>query len=249
MSVIARGYISFVIFAGGAVLLSELSHAAAPNLLRYLCYLTLAAGFSQLRISIPSIVGGMSVYYVYVFFGVLEFSVAETLLMGCTATLFQSLNHDRGRPTWYYLLFNTCNMAVAISLTFYAYHSPWLGQRNLDTALMLVLMSILFFAVNTFPTAAVISLTEKRSVRKVWQDGYFWSFPYYLLAAALAGITSLLDRAVGWQTGLLVLPLVYLAWRSYSMSLERLEDGKKHAEEMASLHLRTIEALALAIEA
>src|SRR5205807_10389262 len=37
--------------------------------------------------------------------------------------------------------------------------------------------------------------------------------------------------------------------RSYLLYLQRLEDEKVHAEEVSSLHLRTIEALALAIEA
>ena len=60
---------------------------------------------------------------------------------------------------------------------------------------------------------------------------------------------SVANRYVGWQTALLVIPVVYLIYRSYGVYLGRLEDEKKHAEEMAALHLRTIEALALAIEA
>ena len=46
-----------------------------------------------------------------------------------------------------------------------------------------------------------------------------------------------------------MVPVVYLIYRSYYLYLGRMEDEKKHAEEMAALHLRTIEALALAIEA
>jgi diguanylate cyclase (GGDEF)-like protein/putative nucleotidyltransferase with HDIG domain len=46
-----------------------------------------------------------------------------------------------------------------------------------------------------------------------------------------------------------VLPAVYLIYRSYRLYLGKLEDEKRHVEEMANLHLRTIEALALAIEA
>jgi len=38
-------------------------------------------------------------------------------------------------------------------------------------------------------------------------------------------------------------------YRSYRLYLGKLEDEKRHVEEMAHLHLRTIEALALAIEA
>ncbi len=40
-----------------------------------------------------------------------------------------------------------------------------------------------------------------------------------------------------------------MIYRSYRLYLGKLEDEKRHVEEMAGLHLRTIEALALAIEA
>ena len=38
-------------------------------------------------------------------------------------------------------------------------------------------------------------------------------------------------------------------YRSYRLYLGKLETEKKHAEQVSNLHLRTIEALALAIEA
>src|SRR6266513_2143079 len=78
---------------------------------------------------------------------------------------------------------------------------------------------------------------------------YFWSFPYYLVGAGLAGVVGWLNGKFGWQASLLVVPVIYLIYRSYRLYLGRLEDEKKHVEEMAGLHLRTIEALALAIEA
>ena len=65
----------------------------------------------------------------------------------------------------------------------------------------------------------------------------------------IVGAASAVNRHFGWQTALLAIPVVYLIYRSYYLYLGRMEDEKKHAEEMASLHLRTIEALALAIEA
>ncbi len=90
---------------------------------------------------------------------------------------------------------------------------------------------------------------RRKSLRQVWRECYFWSFPYYLLGAGIAGAASAINRYLGWQTALLAVPVVYLIYRSYYLYLGRMEDEKKHAEEMASLHLRTIEALALAIEA
>jgi putative nucleotidyltransferase with HDIG domain len=58
-----------------------------------------------------------------------------------------------------------------------------------------------------------------------------------------------LNRHIGWQSSLLVLPPIYLMYRSYRLYLGKLETEKQHAEQVSHLHLRTIEALALAIEA
>src|SRR5438105_12441754 len=69
------------------------------------------------------------------------------------------------------------------------------------------------------------------------------------MGAGVAGLVTYFNRMVEWQTSLLVLPAVYLIYRSYRLYLGKLENEKKHVEEMANLHLRTIEALALAIEA
>src|SRR5713226_4167334 len=100
------------------------------------------------------------------------------------------------------------------------------------------------------------NLTEGKSYRKIWSECYFWSFPYYLVGAAVVGLVGYVNRHAGWQTTLLVLPVIYWVYRSYRLYLDRLEDEKKrvevekrHVEEVASLHMRTIEALALAIEA
>jgi diguanylate cyclase (GGDEF)-like protein/putative nucleotidyltransferase with HDIG domain len=54
---------------------------------------------------------------------------------------------------------------------------------------------------------------------------------------------------MGWQFAILVIPIVYWIYRSYRGYLDRLIHEKKHTEEIADLHLRTIEALSLAIEA
>src|SRR6202008_5100390 len=58
-----------------------------------------------------------------------------------------------------------------------------------------------------------------------------------------------LNRNFNWETSLLISPVIYLIYRSYRLYMGKLADEKRHVDEMANLHLRTIEALALAIEA
>ena len=80
-------------------------------------------------------------------------------------------------------------------------------------------------------------------------DCYLWSFPYYLVGAGIAGAIGWFNQEFNWESSLLFVPAMYIIYRSYRLYLGKLEDQKRHVEEIANLHLRTIEALALAIEA
>jgi len=73
----------------------------------------------------------------------------------------------------------------------------------------------------------------------------------FLVAVALLCVVSADPPGVlGWRPlGFVLLPVVYIIYRYYRRYLDHLEAEKTHIEEMAALHLRTIEALALAIEA
>src|SRR5208337_3054449 len=115
--------------------------------------------------------------------------------------------------------------------------------------LALLVAAITHFLFGTAAMSTIIGLTEDKPVPKVWAESYLWLFPYYLVGAAIAGLVSFLNQHIGWQASLLVLPPIYLLYRSYRLYLAKLDAERQHAEKVSSLHLRTIEALALAIEA
>jgi signal transduction histidine kinase/CheY-like chemotaxis protein len=87
-----------------------------------------------------------------------------------------------------------------------------------------------YFGVNTGSIAAIIALTENKPIGKVWRESYFWSFPYYLLGASLVVGIEALSRFAGWQTWILVLPVIYVIYRSYRLYLERLETERRQSE-------------------
>ena len=84
--------------------------------------------------------------------------------------------------------------------------------------------------------AGVVALTEKKSLIATWRGCYFWSFPFYLVGASIAWIFSVLTEHGQSQSVLLLLPVIYVIYRSYRVYLCHLEDEKKHVEEMAALH-------------
>jgi diguanylate cyclase (GGDEF)-like protein/putative nucleotidyltransferase with HDIG domain len=129
------------------------------------------------------------------------------------------------------------------------FHGPLKAMLTELHPVLLGLAACTYFVVNTGLVAGVIALTERKSIYKTWYQTYFWILPYHLVAASVAWLIIVLTRQDSWTAALVLFPLVYFVYRSYKMHLERLENDKTHVEEIAGLHLRTIEALALAIEA
>ena len=243
----ARVFIAVVVLCGTSVLTYTVLHGASRDPLKFLCYLVIALVASRLKVNLPGITGTMSVNFLFLLLGVLELSLSETMALGCAAVVVQCF--DRDRPVPIQVAFNVCSTALAIAATFAAYRFPLFHRVVGNPSTLLFMAACVYFVANTVPVAAVISLTERRSLRRIWADCYFWSFPYYLVGAGVAGMMSWLHDFTDWQTSLLILPVVYLIYRSYRLYLGKLEDEKRHVEEIADLHMRTIEALALAIEA
>ena len=232
----------------------------SADYVRFSAYLLAALLASGLKITLPGTDASMSVNFLFTLLGVLELSPAETMILACGPTLLQSLrqraqrNQGPGRLTR--TIFNVFSMmAPAVWLCSWVYrNSQHLLGQNLP--LMLMLAASTFFLANTLPIAAIICLTEKRPFRQTWSECHFWSFAYYLAGAALVAVVHYLSRYIGWEAFILVLPVVYWIYRSYRLYLGRLEDEKRHVEDekrhveqVSNLHLRTIESLALAIEA
>jgi diguanylate cyclase (GGDEF)-like protein/putative nucleotidyltransferase with HDIG domain len=247
MSAAPRLFIGVVIACGTIVLSYSTWHGESQNPLKFLCYLVIALAASRLKVNLPGITGTMSVNFLFLLLGVLELSLSETMALGCAAVVVQCLGRDRPNPIQ--IAFNVCSTALAIAVTFACYRYSLIHRVVSNPSTLLFVAACVYFVANTLPVAAAISLTERKSLRKIWADCYFWSFPYYLVGAGVAGMISWLHGFTDWQTSLLTLPVAYLIYRSYRLYLGKLEDEKRHVEEMADLHMRTIEALALAIEA
>lgn len=216
---------------------------------KFIAYAIIALIAAHLRVSLPEITGTISVSFLFILIGIVELSFSETLFVGCTAILVQCFAKRKVWPRPEQVLFNVCSAAFAIWCSYYVYHGPLHTKLHQNSALLLMLTGCSYFLLNTLPVATIISFTEGKSLRKVWSDCYFWSLPYYLAGAAVAGLVGWLNQRINWQTTLLALPAMFVIYRSYRLYIGKLQNEKRHVEEMAGLHLRTIEALALAIEA
>ena len=247
LSIAAKLFITAVVMAGLATLVYGGIHQSSKNIAEFICYLGIAILASRLKVNLPGITGTLSVNFLFILIGVLELSFTETLILGAISMVAQCLYPDR--PKAIQLTFNVCAGSISTALAYLAFHHPLTNLIIANRPVLLGLAATVYFVANAGSIATVISLTERRPIIRILVDCYFWSFPYYLVGAGVAGAIAYLNQKFNWEASLLMLPVVYLIYRSYRLYLGKLDDEKRHVEEMANLHLRTIEALALAIEA
>ena len=127
---------------------------------------------------------------------------------------------------------NLAQLTVATTAAYSVYHYSRAGMFVGRQPLALIASAIAYFLFNTIAMSLVISLTEQKQPRRVWKECYFWSFPYYLVGAGIAEGVSMLNRVIGWQTSLLVMPAVYIIYRSYRLYLGKLETEKWSSVEI-----------------
>ena len=243
----AKAFIGLVIAIGTASLLQAAIHQSSKNIAQFICYLGVAVLASRLRVTLPGITGTLSVNFLFILVGIAELSYSEAMTLGAISMLAQTLYPNR--PNAIQLTFNVCAGAVSTALAYVVYHSSLANELIASRPLILCLAASTYFIANAGCIGAVISFSEGRPLRRILVDCYLWSFPYYLVGAGIAGAIGWFNQEFNWESSLLFVPAMYIIYRSYRLYLGKLEDQKRHVEEIANLHLRTIEALALAIEA
>ncbi len=245
----ARAFIAGMALTGALCYGLAFSHWQSNDPVKFVCYLIAALLASSLKVTLPGIEGTLSVNFLFTLLGILELGLPETLLIVLASTLGQAYLGRKHQVKLVQFVFNWSQLTVSGTIAYGAYVLVVARVLHTPGPLALLVAAITQFGCNTAAMSTIIGLTEDKPITKVWNDSYLWSFPYYMVGAAVAGLVHFLNGHIGWQSSLLILPPIYLMYRSYRLYFGKLETEKRHAEQVSNLHLRTIEALALAIEA
>ena len=181
--------------------------------------------------------------------GMLDLSSSETVVLAAVVAIGQCYWHPAQKPHALQVAFNAATMVLTASTAVALCDSSSGALGALPPVIRFAMATALFCVLHTATVAGAVALSEDLPFFATWRDCYLWTTPYYLAGGVAALLFSVSSRLVGWQTVLLSGPLIYLVYRAYRLHVLRLQNQKKHAEDVSALHLRTIQALALAIEA
>lgn len=202
---------------------------------------------SGMKVPRPSGSGSMSLNYPFIFLAIALVSPFEACLVAAISVAVQC---RIGANRWLAAVQISFNVANSICST--AGASLCFGMlvgKGLAVAPALAIAGVAYFVCNTIPVALVIGWSSKTEPFSLWRREFHWYLPFYLIGAILAAGTRMIAVRFGWSTAVLILPVVYAVYRSYAAKVAQMEERRTHLEETEALHLRTIEGLAMAIEA
>ncbi len=202
---------------------------------------------SGLKVAMPSSEGSMSATFPFLLLGVLELSPLQAMLLAGASVIAQCRGPIRSLYMAVQDSFNISNAMVSTACTYLTYQG--LHRLHVASAPALAVASLTYFLWNTGMCALVIATSKGENAFRLWRGEFPWYLPFYIVGAMLASLASWLGSRFGWATALLLIPAVYTLYRAYMGQMSRLKERQQYLEETEALHLRTIEGLAMAIEA
>ena len=233
----------------GCLTCIDLLQFQSTDPLRFLYYLALGMSAAALQFRLAGVREAMPIYFLFTMLGLADLSRSEFVVVAFCSACIQAL--WRAKPTRSQVLFEMTASAVGAGLAHGAYQFPAWGYLDFNLAFVprFTIAAAVFGVCHTLAITARQSLLGGTSLRREWREGYRWSVAYYVAFALLTAALVMASHSFGWRISWVFLPAVYLICYAYRLYVDRLDSERKHAEETAALHLRTIEALALAIDA
>jgi diguanylate cyclase (GGDEF)-like protein/putative nucleotidyltransferase with HDIG domain len=225
----------------------------------FLVLLLLSSIASALKVNLPLTSSGstMSVSYAVDFAALLLLGADPTMFVAATSAWSQCTFRAQIQPPTHRTLFSMASLILTVKITGVVYTLLGGPPAGADFTMTTIARPLLgaataYFLGNTAFIATAIGLSTRQSIARVWNENFLWSAPSYFVGALVAAGLALIINSNGdgayWMAALAAAPL-YFMYRTYKVYMGRIQDQQRHVQQVSDLHLATIEALALAIDA
>ena len=217
----AKIYIALIAAVATAVVTLAAYQWKPENLGQFVLFFTFAMVASAMKIRLPGFKTTISINFVFILVGIALFSFGETVVIGLGGALVQSLWRTQQRPKPVQVLFNAACLTVCTAAAFWTSHSVSAMAGWISLAAMMALGACVYVVLNTGLVSLVISLAEERPLKELWSSCYEWTFPYFLVGAAVAGLAAAASHGTNLAASLLIMPVMYFVYVYYRLHVVR----------------------------
>jgi signal transduction histidine kinase/ActR/RegA family two-component response regulator len=251
LPLLAQIYVGGIIVAGATTLVAFFPRELPdPLLFAALALFACLTSVWKVTLPLPLINGStLSVSYAANLMSLLLLGPRPAMLIAVAAFWTQCTYKPRHPYPLYRTVFSAASAALTMAATSIVFN--WLGGPGtpLDSftlARPLVGAIATYFMVNTGLTATAIALSSNTGCLDTWRREFLWSGPSYMVAGTAGAIAAaVVQRGELWKAIIFVAP-IYVIYRTYGLFAGRLDDQKRHTEEIHREHEATTAALAQA---
>ena len=243
----ARVYITLVVALGTIWLATSVPTFDDPVM--FVSLAVFACVTSVWKVNLPIAVANgstLSVSYAANLTALLLLGPQHAALIAVAGAITQCRYKAKAKYPGYRTIFSAAAAAITMSATGAVY--MFLGGTTPPPVAIAVAKPLVgaigtYFLVNTCLIAGAIALSSNRTFAETWGRDFLWSAASFMVAGTAGALTAMVvQRGDHWIAVVLVAP-IYLTYRSYELFAGRLEDQKRHTEEMRRLHSETMGAL------
>ncbi len=236
-----------LVLAGALCSLRLIEGPPALHWIRFTVYLAAIRLSSHMKVAMPKGDSTMSVNFPFILLGILQLSPLQAEALALASVFVQCRIHVLKPFTLAQIAFNLGSVVISTACACLVF--SYSVHYGMEMAPALALAVTVYFLTNTIPVAMAIAWSSGEGAFGVWRSRFPWFLPFYLVGAILAVVVHWISIRFGWMTSLLIIPAVYIIYRTYREQVATIQEKQRHLDEIKAVHLRTIEALGLAIEA
>ena len=236
----ARAYVVVVIAAGMGALLAA-APRSMPSPAIFLFLLLTVALTSAWKVNLPiSLASGstLSVSYAANLMALLLLGPRLAIAIAAVGAWVQCTVNVRRAYPLYRTAFSVAAEVLTMAATGAVFRLLGGTTGGFDIAALLKpLVGAIgtYFCINTALVAIAVALSSRRSVWRVWRDDFLWSATSFVVAGTAGAVAAVVvDRGEHWKALFMFAP-VYLAFQTYRLFVARLDDQKRHLDEMTAL--------------
>jgi diguanylate cyclase (GGDEF)-like protein/putative nucleotidyltransferase with HDIG domain len=198
---------------------------------------------------LPSVNTAVGIGDAYIMAIGMMYGVAPCIIVTSCQTLLISLFAKRPQKHPYKIVFNLASTICCAWLYSSIYHliNPSSIQLK-DIIVPSAILAVCFFLINSILSSIAIAWSLGESIPQFWAKTCIpLALDYSLSAVCATSIVAL--RSINFSFPILFAPLIGVIWLWHKLTQARVIQAEKHIKEQDDLYLRTVESLALAVDA
>lgn len=215
-------------------------------ILTTLTVLTVPAFLRLPSVNTISLIGDAYVMSIAMLYGVSPCIIATV----CHSLSASILAPNQAKRYFHRMVFNVSSSVCCawVYSNVYRLMNPSYSKDPSDIALPILVLALTFFLLNSFLTASAICLSTGQNIFRFWAGNYLSLGVEFSISSVSAAIIVALYQAGRWIP-IIVAPFISVIWGWNKINKAKVMEAEKHLMEQEALYLRTVESLALAVDA